>query len=154
MEGFTPTLVLLVVACITLGAAALALFLVVGGLFFSGRPALKLFATAMLCGVASAGLMRLADASTGSHWSLNHLFTLCLILAGIGQFITARRNPERYPASLACAIAASAFALGPLTANEASGTSIFGTDLAWRDFGIRRSRGHETKAIILSRSFR
>jgi hypothetical protein len=115
MEGITPTMALSFVACVTLGTAALVLFLVAGGLFFSGRPALRLFATAMLCVMASASFMGLAEASEGRQWSLRHLFALCLFLAAIGQCVTAFRNPRRYPTSLACAIGASALALGPLT---------------------------------------
>src|SRR4051794_4920149 len=115
MEGFTPTLVLSLVASLTIGAASLVLFLAAGLRFFSGRPALQLFATAVLCALASAGSMGLAEASEGRHWSLIHLLAVCLIWAGIGQFITVLRNPGRYPTSLACAIGASALALGPLT---------------------------------------
>jgi hypothetical protein len=115
MEGITLTMALSFVACVTLGTACLVLFLVAGGLFFSGRPSLRLFATAMLCVMASASFMGLAEASDGRYWSLRQLFALCLFLAAIGQCVTAFRNPRRYPTSLACAIGASALALGPLT---------------------------------------
>jgi hypothetical protein len=115
MEGITATMALSFVAFLTLGTAALVLFLVAGGLFFSGRPALRLLATAIFCVMASASFMGLAEASEGRHWSLMHLFALCLFLAAIGQCVTAFRNPPRYSTSLACAIGASALALGPLT---------------------------------------
>ena len=154
MEGFTPTLVLSLVACLTIGAASLVLFLVAGWRFFSGRPALKPFATAVLCALASAGFMGLAEASEGRHWSLIHLLALCLISAGIGQFITVRRNPGRYPTSLACAIGASALALGPLTSMLSAYMASCGSrrrglfTAHGRQFGRLAATGGRTEAAV------
>jgi hypothetical protein len=115
MEGITPTLVVSAFAGFALGALSLILYLVAVGVYLYQRPALKLFATATLCAMASAGFFGLVGASERHEWSWSHLYATCLLLSGIGQCLTAFRHPGHYPASLACAAGSAAFALGPLT---------------------------------------
>lgn len=118
MEGISPWVLLAVFVGYGLAGVSLLLVMVAVGFLLACRPyqALRLFAAAVLTLAVSAALFTLVVPGPG-EWLRFVGFALAagLLLAGIGQFVAALRNPRYYPAALICSVTSSAFAGGHLT---------------------------------------
>jgi hypothetical protein len=117
MEGISRWMVLALMVGYVLTGLFVLLALVSVGFLIARRwhQTLKLFSAAVLA--LSIGGAHFPLAFTGEHdamWSLMYAFATGLALAGIGQFLAARRNPRSYPAALICSAASAAFVPGPL----------------------------------------
>jgi hypothetical protein len=117
MEGISPWMVLALMVVYGLTGLSILLAVVSVGFLIARRwhQALKLFSAAVLA--LSIGGAHFPLAFTGeldALWILMYAFAAGLTLAGIGQFVAARRNPTSYPASLICSAASAAFVPGPL----------------------------------------
>ncbi len=117
MEGISPWMVLALMAAYGLTGLSILLAVVSVGFLIARQryQALKLFAGAVLALSIGGALFPLALTGETDAWLvLMYAFAVGLVLAGIGQFVAARRNPRSYPAALACSAASAAFIPGPL----------------------------------------
>jgi hypothetical protein len=117
MEGISPWMVLALMTAYGLTGLSILLAVVSVGFLIARRwhQALKLFASAVLALSIGGALFPLAfTGETDAWWILMYAFAAGLALAGLGQFVAARRNSRSYPAALICSAASAAFIPGPL----------------------------------------
>ena len=117
MEGISPWMVLALMVGYGLTGLSALLAVVSVGFLIARRwhQSLKLFAAAVLALSIGGALFPLAfTGETDAWWFLTYAFAAGLVLAGIGQFVAARRNSRSYPAALICSAASAAFVPNPL----------------------------------------
>lgn len=111
MEGLPSRVVLAVFAGYGLVILSLLIFTAAIISLLARRPALKLFAGALLS-LSTAGAMFAPLMAGHTRWTIAAT-ALGFLIAGAAQYIAASRNPSTYAASLTCALAAAAFGAAP-----------------------------------------
>jgi MFS family permease len=117
MEGISPWMVLALMVGYVLFGVSVLLAVVSLGFLIARRwhQALKLFSAAVLALTLGGALFPVAFTGELDSWRIRmYAFAAGLVLAGIGQFVSARRNPRSYPASFICSTASVGFVAGPL----------------------------------------